>query len=55
MINLEYKNYKKLKIQVDKGVAFVTIDNPPINLMDLQLIAEMGIIRRVKLYIINYE
>lgn len=42
MINLEYKNYKKLKIRVDKGVAFVTIDNPPINLMDLPLLADMG-------------
>lgn len=27
---------------MDKGVAFVTIDNPPINLMDLPLLAEMG-------------
>ncbi len=42
MIKLEYKNYKKLKIQIDRGVAFVTFDNPPINLMDLPLLAEMG-------------
>ena len=41
MIKLEYKNYKKLKIRVDKGVAFVTIDNPPINLMDLQLFMDI--------------
>ncbi|MHA2202559.1 MAG: enoyl-CoA hydratase/isomerase family protein [Candidatus Hodarchaeales archaeon] len=39
---MEYKNYKKLRIRVDKGVAFVTIDNPPINLMDMPLLAEMG-------------
>jgi len=39
---MEYKDYKKLKIRVDKGVAFVTIDNPPINLMDLALLADMG-------------
>ena len=42
MINLEYKGIKKLKIRVDKGVAFVTIDNPPINLMDLQLVMDLG-------------
>jgi enoyl-CoA hydratase/carnithine racemase len=42
VITLEYKNYKKLKIRVDKGVAFVTIDNPPLNLMDLPLLADMG-------------
>ena len=42
MINLEYKNYTKLKIRVDRGVAFVTIDNPPINLMNLPLLADMG-------------
>ncbi|MFX1326243.1 MAG: enoyl-CoA hydratase/isomerase family protein [Promethearchaeota archaeon] len=39
---MEYKNYEKLRIRVDKGVAFVTIDNPPINLMDMPLLAEMG-------------
>lgn len=42
MINLEYKNYQKLKIKVDKGVAFVTIDNPPVNLMNLPLLTDMG-------------
>lgn len=39
---LEYKNYKTLKIRVDRGVAFVTIDNPPINLMDVALSMDMG-------------
>jgi enoyl-CoA hydratase/carnithine racemase len=40
--NLEYKNYKALKIRVDRGVAFVTIDNPPINLMDKKLSTDIG-------------
>jgi enoyl-CoA hydratase/carnithine racemase len=39
---MEYKNYNKLKIRVERGVAFVTIDNPPINLMDMLLLTEMG-------------
>jgi len=39
---LEYKNYKTLKIRVDRGFAFVTIDNPPINLMDVALSMDMG-------------
>lgn len=31
---MEYKNYKVFKIEVKQGVAFVTIDNPPTNLID---------------------
>jgi enoyl-CoA hydratase/carnithine racemase len=42
VISVEYKNYKKLKIRIDRGVAFVTIDNPPINLMDQVLGADIG-------------
>lgn len=36
-----YAEYAALKIQVDRGVAFVTIDHPPINLFDVVLIQEM--------------
>ncbi|MHA1931027.1 MAG: enoyl-CoA hydratase/isomerase family protein [Promethearchaeota archaeon] len=31
---MEYKNYQVYKIEVKQGVAFVTIDNPPINLIN---------------------
>lgn len=39
---MPYENYNALKIRVDRGVAFVTIDHPPINLFDLMLMQEMG-------------
>ncbi len=39
---MAYDGYQCLKIRVDRGVAFVTIDHPPINLFDLPLIQEMG-------------
>ena len=38
---MAYEGYDCLKIRVDRGVAFVTIDNPPINLFDLTLMQEM--------------
>jgi len=38
---MEYKNYKIFKIEVKKGVAFVTIDNPPMNLIDLPFWIDM--------------
>ncbi len=31
---MEYKNYQVYKIEVKQGVAFVTIDNPPMNLIN---------------------
>ena len=31
---MEYKNYNVYKIEVKNGVAFVTIDNPPTNLIN---------------------
>ena len=31
---MEYKNYQVFKIEVKQGVAFVTIDNPPTNLIN---------------------
>ena len=38
---MAYEEYEFLKIRVDRGVAFVTIDNPPINLITLELCAEL--------------
>ena len=38
---MPYDGYDCLKIRVDRGVATVTIDHPPINLFDLALIQEM--------------
>ena len=38
---MAYDGYKSLRIRKDGGVAFVTIDHPPINLFDLPLIGEM--------------
>jgi enoyl-CoA hydratase/carnithine racemase len=39
---MSYKDYKLLKIRVDKGVLFATIDNPPINLLNNELYGEFG-------------
>jgi enoyl-CoA hydratase/carnithine racemase len=36
-----YEGYDCLKIRVDRGVAFVTIDHPPINLFDRALMREI--------------
>ena len=38
---MPYDGYQCLKTRVDRGVAWVTIDHPPINLLDLQLIQEL--------------
>jgi len=38
---MAYEGYQFLRIRVDRGVAFVTIDNPPINLLTLELCAEL--------------
>jgi len=38
---MTYQDYKALRIAVDRGVAFVTIDNGPINLLDLTLISDL--------------
>ena len=38
---MEYKNYKVFKIEVRQGVAFVTIDNPPTNLIDIAFWTDM--------------
>lgn len=43
---MSYANYDCLKIRCDRGVAFVTIDHPPINLLDMALIMELDRIGR---------
>lgn len=38
---MAYDGYSCLKIRMDQGVLFVTIDNPPINLLDFPLMQEL--------------
>lgn len=38
---MAYDAYKCLKIRLDRGVAFATIDNPPINLFDFALMQDL--------------
>lgn len=37
-----YDNYRCLKIRLECKVAFITIDNPPINLLDMLLLKELN-------------
>lgn len=43
---MSYDGYGCLKIRLDKGVLFATIDNPPINLFDLRLMQDIDRIGR---------
>jgi enoyl-CoA hydratase/carnithine racemase len=43
---MSYTGYECVKIRSENGVAFVTIDHPPINLFDLALIVEMDRVGR---------
>lgn len=43
---MAYEGYQCLRIRRTRGVAFVTIDHPPINLFDLALIQEMDRVGR---------
>lgn len=38
---MAYDGYSRLRTRGDRGVLFVTIDNPPINLLDLPLMQEI--------------
>ena len=38
---MAYDDYRCLRVRLDRGVAFVTIDHPPINLLDLALMREL--------------
>jgi enoyl-CoA hydratase/carnithine racemase len=37
-----YEGYSALRVRVERGVAWVTIDHPPINLFDLALFLDIG-------------
>jgi enoyl-CoA hydratase/carnithine racemase len=41
-----YDDLATLKIRFDQGVAWVTLDNPPINLLDTQLITDLATVSR---------
>jgi enoyl-CoA hydratase/carnithine racemase len=43
---MKYDRFKFLKIRIDQGVAFVTIDNPPINLLNMELLGELSRLQR---------
>ena len=43
---MAYEGYGGLKVAVDRGVAFVTIANPPINLLDMTLIPDLDRVSR---------
>jgi enoyl-CoA hydratase/carnithine racemase len=38
---MAYDGYSRIKTRLDRGVLFVTIDNPPINLLDLPLMQDI--------------
>lgn len=39
---MPYEDYRLLRIRIDEGVATATIDAPPVNVMTLELFAELG-------------
>jgi len=43
---MSYENYTALRVAIDKGVAFVTLDNGPINLLDLAMIGDLDRVGR---------
>jgi enoyl-CoA hydratase/carnithine racemase len=43
---MSYSDFETVKVRVEDGVAFVTIDHPPINLFDMTLIGEMDALGR---------
>jgi enoyl-CoA hydratase/carnithine racemase len=38
---MTYADFTALKVRIDQHIAWVTLDHPPINLLDLELIAEL--------------
>jgi enoyl-CoA hydratase/carnithine racemase len=43
---MAYDGFTALHVRVDRGVAFVTIDHPPVNLLDMTLIQELDRVGR---------
>ena len=41
---MSYDGFKLFKVKIDRGVAFVTIDNPPMNLLNMQMIMEFAML-----------
>ena len=39
---MSYENLKLFKVRIERGVAFITIDNPPMNLLNMQMIMEFA-------------
>ena len=46
---MPYEGYECLRVERERGVAFVTIDHPPINLFDLALMSEVDRLGRILL------
>jgi enoyl-CoA hydratase/carnithine racemase len=42
--DMSYSGFKLFKVKIDRGVAFVTIDNPPMNLLNMQMIMEFAML-----------
>jgi enoyl-CoA hydratase/carnithine racemase len=45
-VTMSYDGYATLTVAVDRGVAYVTIDHPPINLLDLAMIRDLDRVGR---------
>jgi enoyl-CoA hydratase/carnithine racemase len=43
---MPYGDYRAIRIEIDAGVAFATLDHPPINLLDLELMGELDRLSR---------
>jgi enoyl-CoA hydratase/carnithine racemase len=43
---MPYDDYRSIRIEIDSAVAFATLDHPPINLLDLELMGELDRLSR---------
>src|SRR6478609_928375 len=43
---MTYDGFSSLRVRLDRGIAWVTLDHPPINLLDLPLIGELDQVGR---------
>ncbi len=43
---MTYDDYRGLEVRTDRGIAWITLDHPPINLLDLQMIIELDRVGR---------
>jgi len=42
---MSYSDLNQFKTNIDSGVVYITIDNIPMNLVDMQTIQELGILK----------